>query len=115
MIKELIKSEDTNKVANSEKCIAYEYPFGSEKTSLAVIDIEDRYPDSGSVLNRIFEEIILVLDGNGKIVIEGKEYVVKKDDAVLVRPNEKYHYEGNLKIAVFCAPAFKPENHEVIE
>ena len=111
----LIKSEQTNRIANSEKCIAYEYPFESEKTSLAVIDIKDRYPDSGSILNRVFEEIILVLNGNGKIIIEGKEHTVKKYDALLVRPNEKYHYEDNLKIAIFCASAFRPENHKVIE
>ena len=111
----LIKSEATNKVINSEKCIAYEYPFESEKAGLALVEIKERYPDKGVVLNRIFEEIILVLEGSGKIIIDGVEHKIKKNDAVLIRPNKKYHYEGNLKVAAFTSPPFKAENHEVID
>ncbi len=111
---EIIKLEDTNKVMNSEKCVIYEYLFGSEKTSLALVEIDGKYPDDGFAINKVFEEIILVLNGKGKIIIENKKYELKKNHAVLLKPNKKYRYEGNLKLATFTSPAFKMENHEVV-
>ncbi len=115
MLKEIITSENTNRVANSEKCIAHEYLFGSKNTSLALIEMRDRYPDTGFARNKVFEEIVFVLDGNGKITIEEKNYKIKKNDAVLIKPNKKYCYEGKLKLITFTSPAFKPENHEIIK
>ena len=114
MEKELITAENTNRVWNDKNCIAYEYFFESENTSLAIIEIKERYPENCIARNKFFEEIILVLEGNGKIIIEGEKYKVGRNDAVLIKPNRKYYYEGNLKIATFCSPAFDPNNHEVI-
>lgn len=115
MEREFIKLKHTNKVANSEKCIAYEYLFGSKKTSIALIEMTNRYPDKGFARNKIFEEIVFVLEGKGKISIDNKSYSLEKNDAVLLRPDKKYYYEGDMKVVTFISPAFRPESHEIIE
>ncbi|MBS3052722.1 MAG: AraC family ligand binding domain-containing protein [Candidatus Aenigmarchaeota archaeon] len=113
-MKEIIKLKETNKVANSEKCVAYEYLFGSGKTSLALIEMKNRYPDRGFAINKVFEEIIFVLNGKGRITIDGKSYDLTKNDAVMLKPGKKYYYEGDIKVLTFTSPAFKVENHEVL-
>lgn len=112
---ELIKLKNTNKVANSEKCIAYEYLFGSENTSVALIEMKGRYPDKGFARNKTFEEIIFVLNGKGRITIDDKSYNLTKNDSVMLKPNKKYYYEGDMKVLTFTSPAFKVENHEILD
>ena len=52
-----------------------------------------------------------VLSGSGKLVVDGKTYNLKQDDVVLIDMNEKYYWEGNMRLGVPCAPAWHPEHH----
>ena len=56
-----------------------------------------------------------VLKGSGKIVVEGKTFHVKEDDVVLIDVNERYFWEGNLKLGIPCTPAWTHSQHEIVD
>lgn len=111
----LIRKENRVEHKNSEKCIAFEYPTGDKDINIAEILINGRYPDTGRVVNKKVKEIVFVIDGEGKIIVEGKEYKLKKGDSILVLPKQKYFFQGdNLRIISACSPAWWPEQHKTI-
>ena len=100
---------------NSEKFIAYEYPFDDKDIDIAYIEINGRYPEKGFAMNENVKQIVLVIDGQGKIVIDKKEYPIEEGDAVLILPNQKYFFEDNFKLAVSCNPAWNPAQNKTLE
>ncbi len=95
--------------------LVYEYPFHDKDIDISFAEIHERYPDSGFVLNEKVKEMIFVEEGEGKIMIENREYKLKKDDVVLVLPNKKYFYEGNLKLIISSSPAWYPAQHKRVD
>ncbi|MEW5955001.1 MAG: cupin domain-containing protein [Candidatus Micrarchaeota archaeon] len=111
----MVRKEDRVEHKNSEKCMAFEYPMGDKDINIAEILINGRYPDTGSVVNEEVKEIVFVTGGEGKIVVEGKEYELKKCDSILLLPKQKYFFEGDsLQIITACSPAWRPEQHKNI-
>lgn len=110
----LIKKSERVKFENSPRCYGFEYPMNDKNINIAYIEIRERYPDKGFVLNEVIKEIVLVLNGKGSITIEGKKYILEKDDAFLILPNKKYFFEGDMDTIVTCSPAFYPEQHKLI-
>lgn len=51
-----IKSFQTKKVSNSERCILYEYDYPSNASSIARAHMHGRYPEAGKVRNTVCEE-----------------------------------------------------------
>lgn len=59
------------------------------------------------------EETYYFIRGEGNMIIEEKEYKVKKGDAVLILPNEKHQLianKGEVEAIVICAPAWEINN-----
>lgn len=110
----IIKKADRVKHQNSQKCTAFEYPLKDKDINVAFIEIKGRYPDNGFVTNEKVKELIFVVEGKGRININNDDYDLGKEDAALILPNEKYYFEGNLKLIVSCAPAWYPEQHKII-
>jgi len=110
-----IKKDDRVRYENSPKCIAYEYPLGDKDINVAYIEINGRYPDKGFVTNEAVKEILFVVEGEGKIVIEDEEHELKEGDVVLLLPKKKYFFDGKLKLVVPCSPAWYPEQHKNVE
>ena len=110
----LIKKKDAKRFANSSRCIAYEYDFKDKDLNVAFIEINGRYPETGRVVNEVCKELVFVIEGNGKIVIEDKEYEVEAGDEVLIRPCLKYFFDGNLKILTSCIPAWFSGQHKQV-
>ena len=110
----IIKKSDRIVHKNSDKCTAYEYHFSDKALNAAYIEINGRYPDSGETLNRDCKEIIHVISGTGKVVVEGKEYAMEEQDQVFVPNGNKFHFEDcvNLKILVPCSPAWNLEQYK---
>jgi len=106
-----IKSSETRAFPNGRTCVAYEYDHGDEDISLALVKIDGRYPEKGRVMNRVCKEIIYVTMGTGKVEIEGKEFPLGVGDSVLVKPNQRYFYEGKLESVAVCHPTFYAEQH----
>jgi len=110
----IIKKENRVVHKNSDKCIAYEYPFEDKTMNVAYIEIEGRYPDSGRTMNKESKEIIHVISGTGKVLVEDITYEASEGDQVYVPNNVKFHFENcnNFKIAVVCAPAWAVEQYQ---
>jgi mannose-6-phosphate isomerase-like protein (cupin superfamily) len=107
----IIRKVEAAKSENSQSCVAYEYPFGDKEINVAFIEIDGRYPDAGCVTNTVVKELLFVVEGRGKVVIDGDEQPLEAQDAILIKPNQKYFFEGRLKLVSTCAPAWYPEQH----
>lgn len=110
----IIKKADRVRNQNSQKCTAYEYPLKDKDINVAFIEIKGRYPDNGFATNEKVKELVFVVKGKGKIVVDGKEQILGEQDALLILPNEKYFFQGNLKLIETCRPAWYPEQHKII-
>ncbi len=111
----IVRKEQTNTHKNSENCIATEYPLGDKDIDMAVIEITGRYPTKGRVVNNRCKELAYVINGKGRVIIEGKEFNVKEGDMILIEPEEKYYWDGNFTLFVPCTPAWYPEQHEEVD
>ena len=108
----IVKKKNWVKYENSPKCIAYEYPTNDKDLNIALIEINGKYPDEGEVTNEVVKEIVFVVKGKGKIVVDKKEYAVEEGDAVLILPKQRYFFNGALEILVSCSPAWYLEQHK---
>jgi mannose-6-phosphate isomerase-like protein (cupin superfamily) len=110
----VIHKNQTAKIKNSDVCTAIEYPLGDKDINGAVIELSGRYPDEGRVVNLKCKELAYIIEGSGKVVIEGEKVELHNGDLVLIEPGEKYFWEGNLKMFVPCIPAWYPEQHKKV-
>ena len=108
----IIKKSERKKHANAPSCIAYEYEHGDEDIDIAFIEINGRYPEKGRVVSKISKEIIFISKGNGKIEIDGESFTLNEGDTVLIQPNQKYFFEGELNLVFCCHPSWNPKNYE---
>lgn len=108
----IVRSNQTNKFKNSNSCLALEYPMGDKDINGAVVKLSGRYPDKGFVANLKCKELAYIVQGSGKVNIEGKDIILKKGDLVLIEPKEKYYWEGKLTMFIPCTPAWYPEQHK---
>lgn len=107
----VVYKHQTKEFKNSEVCTAIEYPFEDKDINGAVIKLNGRYPNKGRVVNLKCKELSYVISGCGKLVVEGKEVVLREGDLVLIESGEKYYWEGKMMMFVPCTPAWYPEQH----
>jgi mannose-6-phosphate isomerase-like protein (cupin superfamily) len=107
----LIKKSERVKHVNSPACIAYAYEHKDKDINIAFIEIKGRYPDKGSVLNKVCKELIFIIKGRGKVGINNKKFSIKEGDSVLIQPNQKYFLQGKLDTVVCCHPTWYSEQH----
>ena len=108
----IIKKQDRKRINNSPKCTVYEYPFDEKDINVAYVEINGRYPDQGFALNKIVKGMVFVTSGSGTIVIDNEEYQLEEGDMVLIKSNQKYFFEGKLKLVMSCTPAWSPYQYE---
>lgn len=111
----LIPFSKSNKFSVTPTCDAREYPNGDKDIWGSVIQIRGRYPDSGFTVNEECKGLVYFIDGNGKVVIDGKEIEVHKSDQLLIDKGEKFFWEGELIMFMPCSPAWYPEQHKQVE
>lgn len=111
----LIKLEEAEKHANSEKCSVLEYNFNDKDIDCATAIIKGRYPDTGYCMNEECKELIYVIDGEGTLNKEDEIIEFKKGDAILIDKKEKYYWNAYCTIIMPCTPAWYPEQHKLIE
>ena len=86
----IIHKNQTKKFYNSADCIATEYPMEEKNINGAVVEIKGRYPGKGRVMNLECKEMVFVVDGEGKVVVEDNEINLNEGDLILIEPGEKY-------------------------
>ncbi len=96
---------------NSEYCVVTEFPIEDRDIDFAIVKVSSRYPHSGCAANTISKEIVYVQEGVGKVVVNDVEHTLKTGDVVLIAPNEKFYWDGNMTLHISCTPAFTPEQH----
>ena len=111
----IIHKNQTHEFKNSDVCTASEYPLGDEDINGAVIKLKGRYPGKGRIVNLKCKEMAYVVQGSGKLMVEGKEINLERGDLVLIEPGEKYYWDGNMTMFVPCTPAWYPEQHQEVE
>ena len=111
---QLVKYKDTNRFSASASTTIFEYLMNESAINGAAAVIRGRYPEKGFATNTVSKELVLVLEGSGFIGFEDKKVAIEKDDVILLAPNEKYYWEGNLTLFMACTPAWKPEQHKLV-
>lgn len=111
----LVKKSEAKSFKNSPVCTAYEYTLGDKDLNAAVIELRGRYPDSGRVVNEECKEIVHIIQGTGKVVIEDVEIDLAAGDQVFIDQHEKYYFEGKMTFVAPCTPAWYPEQHKEVE
>jgi mannose-6-phosphate isomerase class I len=110
-----IKREDAEIFKNSPACTATEYAFTDEDAiNVAGIELSGRYPEKGYALNTISKELVYVTKGNGKLITASQNVTLKTGDVALIEPNEKYYFDGMLKLVISSSPAWRPEQYQNI-
>lgn len=115
MIIEIVRKVQAQKHKNGDSCIANEYPMDNKDIGGAVVKVSGRYPDKERVVNENCYELVFIMDGSGKIVVEGEEVKLKVGDIVLVEPEERYFWDGNLVLFVASHPSWYPNQHKKVK
>jgi mannose-6-phosphate isomerase-like protein (cupin superfamily) len=110
----LVKKSESQKFENSPKAIAFEYPMNDKDINGAVVELSGRYPDKGVVVNEVCKEMVYVIKGSGRLIVENKEIDLNEGDVAVIEPGEKYYWDANMTIFVPSTPAWYPEQHKTI-
>lgn len=69
--------------------------------------------------HRETEELYLVSEGSGRLVIDGEEQIVQEGDCALIPPGSRHKLfnvgEGPLRVICACAPAYSDEDTCITE
>ena len=99
---------------NSDDCIVTEYPKLDEAMDFAIVKVSARYPEFNRAVNLECNEIVFVKSGQGKVVVEEKEYLLNAGDIVLIEAGEKFYWDGKMELCISCRPSFKKEQHRYV-
>jgi len=99
---------------NSSTCRAFEYPVFDADINGAVVELDGRYPALGRASNTQCKEMAYVINGSGKIVVEGKDFSLAQGDVILILAGEKFFWDGVMTLFISCSPAWNHEQHEYI-
>lgn len=111
---EYVKKEDIQIINNSDYCTVRHYQIEDQDISTAVIEIAGRYPDLGLSVNQTCKLIAYILKGNGKLTNETQTLELSEGDMVLIKPMEKYFWEGNMTLVMSSTPGWYPEQYSLI-
>ena len=102
-------------VAPEFKIIEYGH-LGNGITNGTVAEISGRYPRSGWGMNKISDELVYVISGNGTLEMPNKKEVLSEGDVAFIPKGQQIAWNGkNLKVFIPCIPAWTNEQHELIK
>jgi mannose-6-phosphate isomerase-like protein (cupin superfamily) len=99
---------------NASTCHVFEYPMHDEDINGAVVHVKGRYPLQGLAVNEHCKEMVYVIQGTGKVVVDDQETPLSCGDVLIIAAGERYYWEGDLMLFVPCTPAWYPEQHKYI-
>lgn len=100
---------------NSPTCSVTEYTLDHKMLDMAIATVSGRYPDARQVVNQQCDELAYVVEGEGKLVLNQKEYKLSAGDVVVIEAGEKYYWEGEMKLFLSCSPAWNKEQHHFVD
>ncbi len=111
----MVQKDGSEEFRNGDACTVNEYHLGDADINGAVIRLSGRYPTNGRAVNLACKELAYVIEGSGRLVVEGVEQVLREGDLALIEAGEKYYWDGNMTMFVPCVPAWTPEQHRMVE
>jgi len=104
------------KIKFSKSTTIFSYPSGSKSLSVARIKVNARHPqeDSTQFIEHECDVIFYVIQGSGKVVIEGRSYDLAAEDTITILKGKRYFVEGNLDYIASTSPAYSPNQNEIV-
>lgn len=112
---EFVKKSQAKKFKSISSTTIWEYEMEDGQINGAIAEINGRYPEKGRVVNEESKELVFVLEGKGRLVVEGKEIRFGKGDLLLISPGERYFWQGKMKILMANTPKWRKEQHEFVK
>jgi mannose-6-phosphate isomerase-like protein (cupin superfamily) len=110
---EFIKADQATRRQNSNECLVTEYEFKDERDiDGAIIDLEGRYPAKGLAMNEVCKELVYVVEGEAMLTCNDQVTTLEKGDMALIKPGDRYFFEGHLKLLISSSPAWYLEQHK---
>jgi len=110
-----IKKSQSKKLVGGKSTIIREYMLGDNDINGAIAEINGRYPDKDRVVNQTSKELVYVLSGKGKLVVEDKETKFSSGDMLIINQGEKYYWQGAFTILMANTPTWTPEQHKNVK
>lgn len=111
----IISKQQAFERKNSDLCVVTEYPILDEAIDFAIVNIKGKYPHEKNAVNQNCKEIVYVQQGNGEVIINGKQHLIDAGDVVLIEPGEKFIWKGNMTLHISCRPAFTVDQHQLVD
>lgn len=111
----IIRKSEARAFRANEACVVIEYPMGYKDINGAVGILSGRYPAKGYATNSKCKELVYVIKGSGKLVINNEAVDLREGDLVCVEPGEKYYFDAHMTIFMPCVPAWNENQYKVGE
>lgn len=112
---QIVKQKKTKRVDASSTTTVEEYRMRESSLSGSTAIIYGRYPEKGFAVNTKCYELALVISGNGIAGTKRKKTAIELGDCILIRPNEKFYWDGHMAIFLTCSPKFTPRQHKIVK
>ena len=111
---QIVKQKQTHWVETAPSTTVEEYVMHERGISGATAVISGRYPLEGYAVNLLSKELVLVISGSGTIGTRGKKTPIVIGDCILIKPKEKYYWDGHMALFIATAPGFKSTQHKIV-
>lgn len=112
---QIVKQKQTHWTETAPSTTVEEYRMREQGISGATAIISGRYPVKGYAANMISKELVLVISGNGVIGTKRKRVPIVLGDCILIKPKEKYYWDGHMALFIASAPTWKANQHRVVK
>lgn len=110
----IVKQKQTNWVETAPTTTVEEYLMREPAISGSTAIISGRYPTEGYAVNLKCKELVLVLSGNGFVGTKNKKTPIVIGDCILIKPKEKFYWNGHMALFMVCSPAWKNKQHHIV-
>jgi mannose-6-phosphate isomerase-like protein (cupin superfamily) len=98
---------------NNQSCQVREFDIASSNMSLAVANIDGRYPEEWSVCNTECEQIYYVISGRVTLHTSKGDFEIGKGETHFFEKNEEYWLEAeDLEVVITNTPAWNTNQYE---
>lgn len=109
------RKKESKKIQVDQTTVVYEYPIMDRSIHGALVKLNGRYPKTKRIVNEKCAELVYVVKGFGKLVVEDEEVEFKEGDQLFIGPQEKYYWNASAVLFMPCAPAWYSEQHKEID
>lgn len=111
---QIVKQKQTHWTDPTSTTTVEEYQMGSPAISGATAIISGRYPQKGYAVNKKSTEMALVISGGGYVGTPRKKTPIVLGDCILIRPNEKFFWQGHMALFMACTPRWNQKQHHFV-